>query len=173
MLLPLLMSATVVCTGNVLSVVGITSYPQFIFDYGWALQVGIPPSVIWAIGLASLVFGMILMNLLTPLAGIAPTEPFWKLLALNLSVWPLYGVVRLVYQSLMGINSAGSFGTIVSFVIVALLTALAYEPLYRLTDRLTHTEPLLPSAGAVWLAVGLGVGLTVLLVMSNPLWIMQ
>ncbi len=173
MWVPLLMSAAVVCIGNVLSVVGITSYPQLIFDYGWALQVGIPPSILWAIGTASLVFGIILMNLLTPLAGIAPTEPFWKVLALNLSIWPLYGVLRLFYQSLMGINSASSSGTIISFIILAVLTALAYKPLYKLADRLTHTEPVLPSAGAVWLAIGLSVGLTVLLVVSNPLWLMQ
>jgi len=170
MLLPLLMSAMVVCIGNVFSVVGITSYPQFIYDYGWALQVGIPPFIIWAIGIASLVFGIILMNLLTPLAGIAPTEPFWKVLVLNLSTWPLYGAIRLIYHSLIGINIEGSIGTILSLVIIATLTALTYKPLYKLTDRLTHTEPVLPPARAAWLTIGLGVGLTGILVALNPAW---
>jgi hypothetical protein len=169
-LLPMLMSATVVCIGNVFSVLSISDYPNFIYDFGWALQVGVPPSILWATGIASLVFGIVLMNMLIPLAGIAPTEPFWKVLILNLSTWPLYGAMRLIYQSLMGINIEGSIGTIVSLVIFATLTALTYKPLYKLMDRLTHTEPMLPSAGAVWLAIGLGVGLTGILVTTNPIW---
>jgi hypothetical protein len=170
MLLPLLMSATVVCIGNVFSVLSITSYPNFIYDYGWALLVGVPPSILWAIGIASLVFGIVLMNMLIPLAGIGPTEPFWKVLALNLSTWPLYLAVRLIYQSLIGINIAGPFSILVFGIIVATLTALTYKPVYKLTDRLTHTEPVLPPAGAVWLAIGLGVGLTAILVTTNPIW---
>ena len=169
-LLPLLMSAAVVCIGNVFSVLSITSYPGFIYDYGWALQVGIPPFTLWAIGIASLVFGIFLMDVLTPLAGITPTEPFWKVLVLNLATWPLYAAARLIYQSLVGINTAGSNGILVICIIVAALTALTYKPLYRLAERLTHTEPVLPSAGAAWSAIGLGVGLTVFLVVSNPIW---
>ena len=170
-LLPLLMSATVICTGNLISVLdSIPSYPDFIFDYGWALYIGIPPFILWAIGIASLVFGIILMDLLMPLAGIRATEPFWKVLALNLSTWPLYLAVRLFYQSLIGINIAGPFNFFVFGVILATLTALTFKPVYKLADRFTHTEPVLPSAGAVWLATGLGVGLTVLLAVFNPIW---
>jgi hypothetical protein len=170
MLLPLLMSATVVCIGNVFSVLSITSYPGFIYDYGWALLVGIPSSILWAIGVASLVFGIVLMNMLIPLAGIEPIEPLWKVLVLNLSTWPLYLAVRLIYQSLIGINIAGPFSVFVFGIIVATLTALTYKLFYKLADRLTHTEPVLPSVGAVWLAIGLGVGLTGILVALNPAW---
>ena len=170
MLLPLLMSATVACIGNVFSVLSITSHPDLIYDYGWALLVGVPPSILWAIGIASLVFGIILMNLLTPLAGIAPSEPFWKMLVLNLSTWPLFMGVRVIYQSLIGMSS---ISLLVIVVIVATLTALSYKPLYKQMDRFTHTEPVLPSAGAVWLAIGLGVGLMTVYVVLNPAWFPQ
>jgi hypothetical protein len=171
LLLPLLMSATVVCIGNLLSVLdSLPSYPNFLFDYGWALQVGVPSWILWAICIASLVFGIIFMNSLIPLAGIASTEPFWNVLALNLSTWPLFFALRLIFQSLAGRSITGSFSILVFSVILATLTALTYKPLYKLTDRLTHTAPVLPSTGSVWLAIGLGVGLTVVLVLSNPIW---
>jgi hypothetical protein len=97
MLLPLLMSAAVICIGNVFSVLfSIAAYPGSVYDFGWMLQVGIPPFVLWAIGIASLVFGIILMNLVTPLAGVGRTEPFWKVLTLNLAAWPLFFAVRAV-----------------------------------------------------------------------------
>jgi len=170
-LLPLLMSATVVCIGNMFSVLdSISSYPNFIHDYGWALHVGIPPSILWVIGIASLVVGIILMNLLIPLGGIGPNEPFWKVLVLNLSTWSPYLAIRLIYQSLIGINIAGPFSVFVFGVILAMLTAIAFKPVFKLADRITHTEPVLPSVGTVWLTIGLGVGLTVLLVASNPIW---
>lgn len=174
LLLPLLMSATVVCTGNLLSVLdSMPSYPNFLFDYGWALQVGVPPWILWAICIASLVFGIIFMNRLIPLVGIAPTESFWKVLVLNLSTWPIYFAVRLIFQSLAGKSITGPISVLVFGVIVATLTALTYKPLYKLMDRFTHTEPVLPSAGAIRLAIGLGVGLTVVLVVSNPIWFPQ
>jgi hypothetical protein len=174
LLLPLLMSATVVCIGNLLSVLdSMPSYPSFVFDYGWALQVGVPPWILWAICVASFVFGIMFMDILIPLAGIAPTELFWKALVLNLSTWPVYFTVRLLFQSLAGKSITGHISVLVFGVILATLTALAYKPLYALMDRITHTEPLMPSAGAAWLAIGLGVGLTVLLVVSNPIWFPQ
>lgn len=172
MLLPLLMSATVICLGNLISVLdSLSSYPHLIFDYGWALQIGVPSWILWVIGFASLVFGIILMNILIPFAGIGPDEPFWKVLVLNLSTWPLYLAIRLIYQSLVGKNIAGPISFFFFGIILAMLTALTYKPLYKLTDRLTHTEPIAPSTGAIWLAIGLGVGLTVVLVVSNPIWL--
>ena len=170
MLLPLLMSAAVICIGNLFSVLdSISSYPGFVFDYGLALQVGVPQWILWSIAIASLVFGIVFMNLLIPLAGISPTEPFWKLLVINLSTWPFYMVVRLMYQSMIGRNITGSISLLLLGVILATLTALAYKPQYKLLDRLTHSAPVLPSTDTVWLAIGLGVGLTVLLVVSNPI----
>jgi hypothetical protein len=164
-LLPLLMSAPVISIGNFLSVLdSISSYPNFIFDYGWALRIGIPPSILWVIGIASLVFGVVLMNLMTPLAGIGTYEPFWKVLSLNLSTWPLYFAIRLIYQSLDGRNIEGPFSVFVFGVILATLTALTFKLVCKLTGRITHTETVLPSPGAVWLSMGLGVGLIVLLV---------
>ena len=171
MLLPVLMSATVVCIGNLLSVLdSMPSYPGFIFDYGWALQVGVPPWILWVISIASLVFGIIFMNSLTPLAGIASTEPSWKVLALNLATWPLYYVLRLIYQYLAGRSITGPLSVLVFGVIIATLTALTYKSFYKLTDLRTYTEAVLPSPTAVWLALGLGVGLTVVLVLANPIW---
>ncbi len=51
-----------------------------------------------------------------------------------------------------------------------LINKIGCQLFYKLADRFTHTEPVLPSAGAVWLAIGLGVGLTGILVALNPAW---
>jgi hypothetical protein len=171
MLLPLLMSAAVVCIGNLLSVLdSITSYPGFIFDYGLMLKAGMSPSILWAIGIASLVLGIIFMDLLFPLGGIGRATPFWQVLLLSLTTWPFYLAIRAIYQSLYGMNIAGSISFFIFAVIVATLTAVFFKPVYKLADRISHIEPVLPSAGATWLSIGLGVGLTVLLVVFNPIW---
>jgi hypothetical protein len=165
MLLPLLMSAAVICIGNLLSVLdSMTSYPRSVFDYGLALQAGIPSFILSIIAIASLVIGIILMDLLLPLGGIGKTTPFWQVLILSLSTWPLFMAVRVIYQSMNGINIAGPMTVFVFGVIIAILTALSFKPVIKLTDRITHTEPVLPSPGAVWLSIGLGVGLTTILV---------
>ena len=172
MLLPLLMSATVVCIGNVFSVLDSgTSYPNSLFDYGWVFQVGLPPFILWAIAIVSLVFGIILMNLLIPLVGIGISEPFWKVLILNLSTWSLFGAIRLIYQSQIGISITDSSGILIWGVIFAMLTALTFKLVSKLANQTGHIEPVLPSPGEVWLAIGLGVSLTVLLVVSNPIWL--
>ena len=171
MWLPLLMSATVVCIGNVFSVLdSISSYPGFIFDYGLMLKVGMPPFILWVIGIASLIFGIILMNLLFPLAGIGLSEPFWKVLILSLTTWPFFLAVRIIYQSLAGRGIQGPINVFIFGVILAALTAITFKPVYKLADRISHIEPVLPSPDAAWLAFGLGVGLTVLLVALNPIW---
>jgi hypothetical protein len=161
-LLPMLMSASVVCIGNVFSVIG--------NDYFWALQVGFPPFTLWVIGIASLAFGIILMNVLIPLAGIGISEPFWKVLIINLSTWPLYLTVRLVYQFLAGGNTEGPISVFVFGALLATLTAITFKPVYKLAERFSHIEPVSPSAGAVWLAIGLGVGLTAILATTNSIW---
>ena len=174
LLLPLLMSATVVCIGNVFSVLfSIAAYPAAVYDLGWMLYFGISPSVLWAIGIASLVLGIIFMNLVTPLAGVGSTEPFWKVLTINLAAWPLFFVVRLIYQSLLGMEIAGPLIFVIEGVFFALLTALTFKPVCRLADRIAHTEAVLPSPGAAWLAVGLGLGLTVALVITNRIWFLE
>jgi hypothetical protein len=121
---------------------GVSLFPDFIYDYGWALQVGVPPSILWAIGIASLVFGIILMNLLIPLAGIAPTEPFWKVLVLNLSTWSLFMVVRVIYQSLIGMSSISLF---VIVVIVATGASAAVPAAWKIDGEkiVTYTEAIL------------------------------
>jgi hypothetical protein len=170
-LLPLLMSAAVVCIGNLLSVLdSITSYPGFIFDYGLMLKAGMSPSILWAIGIASLVFGIIFMDLLFPLGGIGRATSFWQVLLLSLTAWPFYLALRLIYHSLAGRSIEGPINLVVFGVIVATLTAISFKPVYKLADRISHIEPVMPSAGAAWLSIGLGVGLTVLLVVFNPIW---
>jgi hypothetical protein len=172
--LPLLMSATVVCIGNFLGVLdSIQNYPGHIFDYGWMLYVGVPPFIIWTIGIASLTIGIILMHMLIPLAGIGGTEPFWKILALILSTWPLYFFIRLIYQSLEGKNISGPISVLIFGVILATLISLTFKPVIKVAARFTSTEPFMPSLAAVWLDFGLGVGLTVLLVATNPIWFPQ
>jgi hypothetical protein len=163
-LLPLLMSAAVICVGNLLSVLDSTSsYPNIVFDYGLAIQAGIPSFILLIIAITSLVSGIILMDLLLPLAGIGITTPFWQVLILSLSTWPIFMAIRAIYRSMNGINIAGAISVFIFGVIIAILTALCFKPVIRLTDRITHTEPMLPSPGAAWLSIGLGVGLTVLL----------
>ena len=163
-LLPLLMSAAVICIGNLLSVLdSMSSYPNLVFDYGLALQAGVPSFILAIIAIASLVLGIILMDLLLPLAGIGITTPFWQVLVLSLSTWPLCMAIRAIYQSMNGINIAGPMSLVIFGVIIAILTALCFKPVIRLTDRITHTEPVLPPPGAAWLSIGLGVGLTILL----------
>ena len=110
------------------------------------------------------------MDLLLPLAGIGRTTPFWQVLFLSLSTWPVYMAIRLLYQSLNGINIAGPISLLIFGIIVATLAALAFKPVIKHMDRITHTEPVMPSPGAAWLSFGLGVALTVILVMSNPIW---
>ena len=170
-LLPLLMSAAVICIGNLLSVLdSMSSYPNLVFDYGLAIQAGIPSFILAIIAITSLVSGIILMGLLLPLAGIGITTPFWQVLILSLSTWPLFMAIRAIYQSMNGINIAGPMTVFIFGITIAILTALCFKPVCKLVDRITHTEPVLPSASAVWLAFGLGVSLTIVLVMSNPIW---
>jgi hypothetical protein len=169
--LPLLMSATVVCIGNVLSVLSsVAAYPGYVYDYGWMLQVGVPPFVLGAIGIASLVFGIILMNLLAPLAGVGTTERFWKVLIVNLAVWPLFFLVRLIYLTSGGVDAGGPLSFVFEGVIVATITALTFKPVCRLADRITHTEPIQPPPHAAWPVIGLGLGLTLTLMATNPVW---
>lgn len=169
--LPLLMSAAVICIGNLLSVLdSMSSYPNLVFDYGLAIQAGIPSFILLIIAITSLVSGIVLMDLLLPLAGIGITAPFWQVLILSVSTWPLYMAIRAIYQSINGIDIAGPMTVVIFGVIIALLTALCFKPVIRLTDRITHSEPVLPSPGATWLSIGLGVGLTVILVLSNNIW---
>jgi hypothetical protein len=171
-LLPLLMSATVVLTANFIGVLdSVEDYPGFIFDYGWMLLVGVQPIIVWLIGILSLVFGVITMNILLPLAGIGPKEPFWKILVLNLSTWPLYLLIRLIYQSQKGGNVSGLLSFLIFGMILSTLTALSFKPIIKFADRFTHLEPVLPSARAVWLAFGLGMGSAVILSLLNPIWI--
>jgi hypothetical protein len=170
MLLPLLMSAAVICIGNLFSVLdSLSSYPNHVFDYGLMLKVGMPPSILWAIAIASLVFGIILMDLLLPQGGIGVTTPFWQVLILSLTTWPFFLALRLIYQSLTGRSIDGPISLVVFGVILATLTAITFKPVYKLANRITHIEPVLPSASAVWLSIGLGLGLTALLVALNPI----
>jgi hypothetical protein len=171
MLLPLLMSATVVCIGNVFSVLdSLSSYPNSVFDYGWAINVGMPSFILWVIGIASLLFGFIFMDLLFPLGGIGISTPFWQVLILSLTTWPFFLALRVIYQSLAGRSIEGPISILVFGVILTMLTAITFKPVYKLADRISHIEPVLPSVGSVLLGIGLGVGLTILLVVSNPIW---
>ena len=170
LLLPLLMSATVACIGNFLGVIdSMGNYPGHLFDYGWMLSIGVPPFVIWGIGIASLVIGIILMNLLIPLAGIATTEPFWQVLLLNLSTWPFYLLIRLTVQYQEGVDISGPSSFLILGIILATLTALPFKPIIKIANRFTHLEPVLPAVRAVWLVFGLGVGLTVVLSLLYPI----
>jgi hypothetical protein len=170
-LLPLLMSAAVVCIGNLISVLdSMSSYPNMVFDYGLAIQAGIPSFILAIIAIISLLSGIILMDLLLPLAGIGGNTPLWQVLVLNLMTWPIYLAIRMIYQSAYGISIAGPISLLIFGLIVAILTALPFKPITRLLTPITHTDPELPSMGSVWLSVGLGVGLTVILVLSNNIW---
>ena len=172
--LPLLMSAYVVLIGNFLGVLdSVQNYPGHIFDYGWLLQIGFPPFSIWVIGIASLAIGIILINLLIPLAGIGITEPFWKVLLLHLSTWPLYLLIRLIIQVSAGVNISGPLSFFIFGIILSILTALPFRPILKFASRFTNTEPVLPSGRAVWLGFGLGAGLTFVLAVSVPIWFSQ
>ncbi|HEX9090634.1 MAG TPA: hypothetical protein VF831_04055 [Anaerolineales bacterium] len=169
MLLPLLMAAAVVCIGNVISVLdSLSSYPHMVFDYGLMLKAGIPSFILSVIAIISLVLGIIFMDLLFPLAGIGKSTPFWQVLLISLMTWPFYLAVRLIYLSLHGINIAGPLSLIIFGVIIAILTALCFKLVIKLFAPITHTEPVLPSSAAVWLSIGLGVGLTTLLMAGTP-----
>lgn len=173
-LMPLLMSATVVCIGNFLGVLdSMLNYPGHIFDYGLMLQIGVPSVIIWGIGIASLVLGIILMNLLVPLAGIRITDPLWKVWLLNLATWPLYLLLRLFYQVLAGVDIAGPLSFLILGVILASFTALPFRLILKFASRYINIEPVLPSERAVWLSFGLGVGLTIVLAVSFPIWFSQ
>jgi len=168
-LMPLLMSASVVCIANFLGVLdSMLNYPGHIFDYGWMLLIGVPPFLVRVIGIISLVIGIILMNLLLPLAGIGITESFWKVLLLNLSTWPLYLLIRLFYQVSEGVDSTGPLSFLILGGILAIFTALPFRPILKFASRFTKIEPVLPSKHATWLSFGLGVGLTVVLTLLNP-----
>jgi hypothetical protein len=168
-LLPLLMSAPVVCIANFLGVLdSMLNYPGHIFDYGWMLLIGVTPFFVRVIGIISLVIGIILMNLLLPLAGIEITEPFWKVLLLNLSTWPLYLLIRLFYQVSEGVDSAGPMSFFILGGILAIFTALPFRPILKFASRFTKTEPVIPSTRVAWLVFGLGMGLTVGLTLLNP-----
>ncbi len=169
-LLPLLMSAPVVLIGNFLGVLdSMLNYPGHIFDYGWMLQIGISPSIIKLIGFVSLVLGIILMNLLVPLAGTGISEPFWKVLVLNLFTWPLYLLIRLFYQVFHGVESTGPTSLLILGVILAVFTALPFKPILKFLSRFTNTEPVIPSSRAVWLSFGLGMSLAFVLTLINPI----
>lgn len=169
-LLPLLMSATVACIGNFLGVIdSMGNYPGHIFDYGWMLSIGVPSFVIWGIGFASLVIGIVLMNLLIPLSGIGTSEPFWKVLFLNLSTWPFYLLIRLIVQYQEGVDISGPSSFLILGIILATLTALPFKPIIKFANRFTHLEPVLPAVHTVWLVFGLGVGLTVVLSLLYPI----
>jgi hypothetical protein len=170
MLLPLLMAATVVCIGNLLSVLdSMSSYPKIVFDYGLVIQAGIPSFILSIIAITSLLLGIVLMDLLFPLAGIGRTTPFWQVLVLSLMTWPFYLAIRMIYQSAYARSISGPISMFILGLIVAILTALAYKPITKLLNPITHTDPVLPSMGSVWLSVGLGLGLTIILVLSNKI----
>ncbi len=163
-LLPLLMSAVVICIGNLLSVLdSMSSYPNIVFDYGLAIQAGIPSFILAIIAITSLLSGIILMDFLLPLAGIGRTTPFWQVLIVSFSTWPLFMAIRAICQSMNGINITGPMSVFFFGVIIAIFTAICFKPVIRLTDRISHSEPVLPGPGAAWLSIGLGVGLMVLL----------
>lgn len=171
-LLPLLMSATVVLSANFIGVLdSVEDYPVFIFDYGWLLLNRVPSSIIWIIGFTSLILGIILMNLLIPLAGIGPKEPFWKVLVLNLSTWPLYLLIRLIIQIQNGVNITGPLSFLIFGIILATITALPYKPIFKVASRFINVEPVIPSIRSVWLAMGLSIGLSVLLALTNSIWV--
>ncbi len=169
-LLPLLLSAPVVCIANFLGVLdSMLNYPGHIFDYGWMLQNGVSPYIIRLIGFVSLALGIILMNLLVPLAGVGIREPFWKVLLLNLVTWPLYLLIRLIYQVYNGAESTGPVSLLFLGVILAIITALPCKPILKFFSRFTNLEPVLPSSRAVWYSFGLGVGFAFVLTLINPI----
>jgi len=171
MLISLLMAASVACIGNVISVLdSFASYPHYVFDYGLMLNAGIPPIILSVIAIVSLVIGIVMMDLLFPVAGIGRTTPFWQVLVLSLMTWPFYMALRLIYQSANGRSISGPISLFIFGLLVAILTALLYKPISKLLTSITQTDPVLPSMGSVWLSVGLGVGLTVILVLSNKIW---
>lgn len=168
-LLPLLMSAPVVCISNFLGVLdSMLNYPGHIFDYGWMLINGVPPSIIRLIGFVSLMLGIFLMNLLVPLAGIGKREPFWKVLLLNLFTWPLYMLIRLVYQVTEGADSSGPMSLLILGVILAVITALPFRPILKFSSGFARMEPSFPSTRAAWLSFGLSVGLALALTLISP-----
>ena len=169
-LLPLLMSAPVVCIANFLGVLdSMLNYPGHIFDYGLMLQNGVSPSIIWLIGIVSLVIGVILMNLLVPLTGLGIHEPFWKVLLLNLFTWPLYLLIRLFYQIIHSVESTGPMSLLILGVILAVCTALPFKPILKFSSRFINVEPVIPSSRAVWLSFGPGIGLAFVLTLINPI----
>jgi hypothetical protein len=147
-----------------------SSYPNLVFDYGLVIQAGIPSFILAIIAITSLLSGIILMDILLPLAGIGMTTPFWQVLALNLMAWPFYLALRMIYQSVHGIPISGSISLFIFGLIVAILTALPFKQITNLFTPITHTDSELPSMGSVWLSVGLGVGLTIILMLSNNIW---
>ena len=166
------MSATVVLSANFIGVLdSVEDYPGFIFDYGWLLLNRVPPYIIWIIGFTSLILGIILMNLLIPLAGIGPEEPFWKLLVLNLSTWPLYLLIRLIIQIQNGVNITGPLSFLIFGIILATITAIPFKPIIKVASRFINVEPVIPSIRSVWLAMGLSTGLSVLLALTNTIWV--
>ena len=169
-LMPLLMSATVVCIGNFLGVLdSILNYPGHIFDYGLMLQMGVPSVIIWGIGIVSLVMGIILMNLLVPLVGIRVTDPLWKVWLLNLATWPLYLLIRLFYQVSAGAAIEGPTSFLILGTIIATFTTLPFRPILKFASRYINIEPILPPERAVWLSLGMGVGLTIALSVAFPI----
>ena len=169
-LLPLLMSAPVACIANFLGVLdSMLNYPGHIFDYGWMLQIGVSPSIINLIGFVSLVLGIILMNLMVPLTGLGIREPFWKVLLLNLFTWPFYLLIRLFYQIFHGVESTGPMSLLILGVILAVFTALPFKPILKFSSRFTYTESVIPSSRAVWLSFGLGLGVALVLTLTNPI----
>ena len=169
-MLPLLMSAPVAFIANSLGVLdSMTNYPGHIFDYGWMLLNGVPSSRIKLIGYVSLILGIILMNLLIPLTGIGSREPFWKVLLLNLSTWPVYLLIRLIFQVSHGEDSTGPMSLLILGGILAVFTALPFKPILKFSSRFTNLEPVLPSSQAVWISFGLGTGLAFALTLINSI----
>ena len=150
-------------------------------DFGKIVAIGVPQTILVLLAIVMFAAGCLWILQLLPLAGINSHDPFWRKLVMFLAGIPVLLLCAVIYQTLFGedyyipswrgylimerLRKAKTIELGVSIAVFTVIAAL-HKPLFPWLDRLSHT----PVGQVRWrdalIAVGLGLAMTIIQLVS-------
>lgn len=126
---------------------------------------GFPIVLALVIGILFWLIGIFLLYLIFPLACDVPKTKMWKLLGMNVIVFPFWTIIQLFYSGV----SLPSIVGVLTATIVAIVISLVEKPLFPIMNRITRTQKIIGDRTQFkelkWSAVGLSCGLAMILML--------
>jgi hypothetical protein len=129
-------------------------------DWDAIIFMGISPIFIAILTGLVLIAGSLMMYIIWPLTGISAQTSFSKILYINLG-YIIYILISIFFTIIVNLSFLPEIMFLITLnsivaILFLILRILAYNPLFPLIDRLTHTEVSDPTKNSVWLPLVLG-----------------